>query len=79
MAYINGADRHAIVSAYYVSIRALKAHQLRLTPAQDIPRVSSRPFLYPYLLQNPGEKGTHFAPDGHPNQNGHQYLADIGE
>ncbi|GMK56824.1 hypothetical protein CspeluHIS016_0306640 [Cutaneotrichosporon spelunceum] len=46
----------------------------------DIPRVSSRTFLYRYMLQNRDDIADHYvAADNfsHQNQKGHQYLADI--
>lgn len=46
----------------------------------DIPRVSSRTFLYRYMLQNRDEIEDHYVPSdnySHQNQKGHQYLADI--
>lgn len=59
--YINGADRHAVVSEYY-----------------DVPRVSMRSFLYPYLLQYPKESKRFWNEKmDHPVQGGHEYLADI--
>lgn len=48
-------------------------------PYQDIPRMSMRIFMYPYMLQFPDERKSHFdSPDiRHPNGRGHKYMADI--
>ncbi|BEI98430.1 hypothetical protein CcaverHIS631_0307290 [Cutaneotrichosporon cavernicola] len=46
----------------------------------DIPRVSSRTFLYRYMLQHRDEIEDHYVPSdnySHQNQKGHQYMANI--
>ncbi|KAL1405035.1 hypothetical protein Q8F55_008658 [Vanrija albida] len=45
----------------------------------DIPRLSMRIFMYPYMLQYPDERVFRFdKPDiRHPNEYGHMYMADI--
>lgn len=47
----------------------------------DIPRISMRSFLYPYLAQNKDELPKFFGTEkmDHPVQGGHQYMADICE
>lgn len=44
----------------------------------DVPRISTRPFFYQYLMQNMDELGDHYgAPDfGHQVQLAHQYISD---
>jgi hypothetical protein len=46
---------------------------------QDLPRLSMRNFMYPYMLQFPDERKSHFdSPDiRHPNELGHEYMADM--
>lgn len=48
----------------------------------DIPRISSRTFLYQYMLQHRDEIPDHYVPAdnfSHQNQKGHEYMADISE
>lgn len=48
----------------------------------DIPRISSRAFLYPYMVQHTDEIKDHYVPSdrfSHQNNKGQKYMADISE
>ncbi|CAK9780205.1 hypothetical protein CC85DRAFT_290798 [Cutaneotrichosporon oleaginosum] len=80
---------HTHPDAAIIFLSAWQKPQLYMTGADahatvseyyDIPRVSSRTFLYRYMLQHRDELGDHYTPTdnySHQNQKGHQYLADI--
>lgn len=62
--------------------RPARARGRTRADGQDIPRVSSRTFLYNYMLQHRNEIPDHYVETdnySHQNQKGHQYMADISE